>query len=407
MIPRCSFFFANPNMAAVLFVQLALVGRFLFVRIPRTGGALMFLSTLAVILTGSRGGLLALLFGLVVATVAGRRSAGPVAVSCHVKVLAILTLLAVLACGGLGLRLCAIPHDGSVANRLLLWKSVPRMMADAPSGWGLGNSGSAFMNWYQPLDRSEEYRTMVGSHQTWLVEFGTVGRIAYLFVWLVMLTLAFRHARTTGDAQAVAQGSSLAVAATFSSVLEVGLLWVLPTVAMTRVILNGSSRRLPPAVWTTLAAGAVVPVLSVMLFWRTGEWRFEDSGRIARYVGPVREGQPIRWLVPDVEVLGEHYPRRLRAKGTAVSVAATLDRVEPDVTELVVCGADRHVACGRFSRLERIVYLSPKFRPLDCDPSRERILIGEFAHEVPDPPPAGVRVVAGAASYLESGIGDW
>ena len=72
--------------------------------------------------------------------------------------------------------------DRSVVNRFDIWSKVPQMIHDAPWGWGLGNSGSAYMNWYQPLGRFERYRTLVNSHLTWAVETGWVG----LFAWLVM-----------------------------------------------------------------------------------------------------------------------------------------------------------------------------------------------------------------------------
>ena len=52
-------------------------------------------------------------------------------------------------------------QDRSVTNRLAIWKQAPRMMVDAPWGWGIGNSGTAYMSWYQPLKNTEQYRTLV------------------------------------------------------------------------------------------------------------------------------------------------------------------------------------------------------------------------------------------------------
>lgn len=410
MIPRCSFFFANPNMAAVLFVQLAVAGRCLCPRFPRAGAALAFLASLAVVLTGSRGGFLALAVGFALlecvkgAALRGRwrnaffRRRGALAAS--TAIVAALVLLAALFASGLAGRFAAMPRDGSVTNRLALWKAVPRMMADAPGGWGLGRSGAAFVDWYQPLDRHEEYRTLVGSHQTLLVEFGTLGRILYLFAWLLVLTVAFRHARKSGNANAAAQWSALAVAATFSSVLEIWGLWIIPVIAFVPVVRDLRAWRLGAWTWSGLAAGALVPILCVMAFAR-GERRFEDSGRLSRSVPAEVSGT--RWLVPDARVLGRHWPRRVRATDACLCTAETVEMVDADAGELTVCGANRRVARERFPHLRRVIYLSPRFRPLVCDPSFERIVVGEFASDVPDAPPPGVTVVPGLADYLDPG----
>lgn len=397
MIPRCSFFFENPNMAAVLFVQLALVGWAARARFPRLGGALAFASALAVVLTGSRGGLVAFVVGLAVSLAFGRLQWRSV-VSRGTLAAAVLTLGGVLALGGLGSRLFAIPHDGSVANRLLIWRAVPRMMAEAPGGWGLGHAGAAFMDWYQPLNRREEYRTLVGSHQTWLVEFGSAGRFLYVFGWLALLTLAFRRAQKAGRPQAAAQWSALAVAASFSSVLEQPVLWAIPFA--TAVPLVREVRRQPFSLWLVLLAASALPLVTVSLAVGNGERRFSDAGRELRYA-PSSGRAAVRWLVPDADVLGAHYPRRLRKAGVEVSVAPSVDRVDAEARELIVCGARAHVPTNLLPHLARVIYLSPRFRPLVCETSRERIVVGEFAPDVPWPAPTGVTVVDGAAEYLE------
>jgi len=84
-----------------------------------------------------------------------------------------------------------IEEDRSIINRAELWKSAPKMMVDAPTGWGLGNSGKAFMQWYQWVPRNEQYRTMVNSHLTWLVESGWPARFLYLFAWGGCLSALF------------------------------------------------------------------------------------------------------------------------------------------------------------------------------------------------------------------------
>jgi hypothetical protein len=81
--------------------------------------------------------------------------------------------------------------DESVTNRPDMWATAPAMMVDAPGGWGLGNSGSAYMNWYQTETRLESYRTLVSSHLTWLVELGWPLRFLYLAGWGAIFLLCW------------------------------------------------------------------------------------------------------------------------------------------------------------------------------------------------------------------------
>ncbi len=82
-------------------------------------------------------------------------------------------------------------EDRSITNRLLIWKYAPRMILDAPQGWGLGNSGKIFCDWYQPLDRQETYRTLVNSHLTWMAELGWIFSLCYVTIWISVLCFLF------------------------------------------------------------------------------------------------------------------------------------------------------------------------------------------------------------------------
>ncbi|MGH8019265.1 MAG: O-antigen ligase family protein [Opitutaceae bacterium] len=51
--------------------------------------------------------------------------------------------------------------DASAMNRLDLWRGGAVLAASAPLlGWGDGESGRAYMNWFQSADRTEGYATM-------------------------------------------------------------------------------------------------------------------------------------------------------------------------------------------------------------------------------------------------------
>lgn len=62
----------------------------------------------------------------------------------------------------------AFGQDASVGNRIELWGSALQMAAENPRGFGTG-TGEQYMQWYQPLDRQQGYRTMVNSYLTFLV----------------------------------------------------------------------------------------------------------------------------------------------------------------------------------------------------------------------------------------------
>jgi len=65
--------------------------------------------------------------------------------------------------------------DRSIANRLELWLSGMRMTAAALyCGWGAGESGTAYMNWFQGTDDEKPYKTMVNSYLQILVEHGVL-----------------------------------------------------------------------------------------------------------------------------------------------------------------------------------------------------------------------------------------
>ena len=198
-IPRLQLGFDSPNKAAVLLGCLALVFAVAAFRARRrfltiSFGAVSCLAWCGLVLTYSRGGLVAFSAGLLVVLGTLRR-----------RLLRFWPLL--LLSVGIALTAAvfcsrekgfAFASDASVGNRLEIWRTAPRMVADAAlTGWGIGNAGDAYMGWYQPLRSHERYRTLVSSHLTWLVELGLGGRMAYCAGWLLMLGICLRRWRRT------------------------------------------------------------------------------------------------------------------------------------------------------------------------------------------------------------------
>lgn len=88
-------------------------------------------------------------------------------------------------------------RDASIENRLKIWETVPAMMRDAPGGWGSGRSGEAYTLRHQREEDSTRYRTLVGTHQTWLAEWGIWGRLLYLSGWIMafIICVSARNSR--------------------------------------------------------------------------------------------------------------------------------------------------------------------------------------------------------------------
>lgn len=280
--------------------------------------------------------------------------------------------------------------DRSITNRLELWKSAPAMMLDAPGGWGFGNSGRAFMEWYQPLDRNEPYRTMVNSHLTWLVEFGWVGRFLYLAGWLWVFALCWPDARSRWLAIPFGMWLAFLVSAIFSSVAEESWVWVLPALALLAVW----AWRWKVAVWPRPIAWVLPPVAAaVALLMLPAIWQ---GSEIQRVRSAVVTGQcpPAVWVVVDEKVLGANYARSLRAfwreQGEAcVGIVSDL-RDLPSVAgaEVILTGrfssAPSQKDLGNLTGASSILLVNPALYPQELGDfgelaGRITVAIGDFA----------------------------
>jgi O-Antigen ligase len=161
--------------------------------------------------------------------------------------------------------------DRSALNRIDLWKGGLELVAASPlRGWGWGESGAAYMQWTQPLDRTEGYKSMVNSYLTVAVEAGLPVFAVLLAGLLAPLALGTKLARNASGARwAFAPGLSACWATWlgclfFSNLWIIPKLWIVPGVAA--VVLGGWSAlsltrwfwRLDPPTVGRLLAGAPV-----------------------------------------------------------------------------------------------------------------------------------------------------
>ena len=206
--------------------------------------------------------------------------------------------------------------DRSISNRLEVWGRAPQMIVDAPHGWGLGNSGKAFGGWYQSLGSSEDYRTLVNSHLTWLVEFGWPMRAVYVLGWMAVFVLCFPPQGRFGFSIAFGAWLAFFVASTFSSVAEVPWLWVGPVLALAAVILARFRLHLWPSrrAWACGCAPglAILIGLAALGFHQTdGNIHVSNDGSIC-----VGGSKPQIWVLVGPSAasttISSTYPRALR-----------------------------------------------------------------------------------------------
>jgi hypothetical protein len=365
--------------------------------------------------TFSRGGLLAVIVGIV-----------PVAVLA-VRPLSLLRMLgigmSVLAIIVFGLSIKADQRlvqglkekDPSISNRLLIWKTAPRMMVDAPEGWGAGNSGNAYMQWYQPVDRMEGYRTLVNSHLTWMVEFGWAMRFLYVTGWLLALLLVWPQGRDPVLAVSFGVLTTFGLAATFSSVGETPILWAVPLLAVLIGILQRVKLRRwpPPRYWMGVPGLGGAALVSIFVLGKTSvDLWIRKNGEVV-YVGDDLK----YWVIVNKAIMGNNYGKawrhqtsKKRLPGAAfVYSAGDIDPAENDV---VVLGGEvpllekasvrELLTSGR-----RLIFINPAMRPEeDGDLTHLTVLQGVFAQGVMSDlwkrREVNFTLIPGAADYIPS-----
>ncbi|MEM1060013.1 MAG: O-antigen ligase family protein [Verrucomicrobiota bacterium] len=312
-------------------------------------------------------------------------------------------------------------EDRSITNRLAIWSAAPAMMTDAPGGWGYGRAGQAYMQWYQPLDAAERYRTLVNSHLTWLVEFGWPLRWAYLFAWGAVLLLCWPGRATRWLAVPMGVWISFGIGATFSSVAESPWLWILPIISLLPVL----GYRLwcvhwpRPRLWLAPAGAAAVACVALWVAGlATSAGVHGGSERVL-----LGSGAPATWVVIDETVVGQSYGKTLRrflksrAPGaTAIGLVlpgSPLPAINGE--QLILTGKISGAAPGDLGELMRaagrVTLLSPRFFPQEVrlEPDQLRrveTIFGEFSQSPTThswKEHAQVRTLRGVGDYIP----DW
>ncbi|MEI6561245.1 MAG: O-antigen ligase family protein [Verrucomicrobiota bacterium] len=214
-------------------------------------------------------------------------------------------------------------REGSVENRFELWCGGLQMIAQIPQGVGQGKSGSAYMQWFQPLDSTTRYRTLVNSYLTFAVEQG-IGIFALAVFGAAMFwhwSDVSRDAKWIDALMTGSRGSlaAFAVAGFFSTTMEEWVLWAVPVACAFALLVGTIRSRDRRFIGAVVLAAAVISLVSCVGLYASG-WivTAKQPVRISYFGEKVNiesvggaHGRDFIFCV-DETVLGEDYGKLLR-----------------------------------------------------------------------------------------------
>ena len=425
---RLDWGFGNPNMTAVLIAEIALVLHLLALctAIPRRNAircSLLIIFGILLIHTYSRGGVIAAIAGQVVywAALTKGKFAIPNRKTLWVTIGIVVGLIGYSMIPSVNASsryvqgvLPNSEEDRSLTNRIRIWKCVPRMMRDAPSGWGLGEAGKSWTQYYQQADTRYQYRTLVSTHFTWLVEFGWLGRFLYLAGWGMVMLVFWGVAKdpATGSKSvigAVGAGlwATLGVASVFSAVAESITLWVLPLLLLLLGLLIGRGNprsqlgKRSLLCWVGgIIGGTTLSLAACFVIGGAdrGEVRIRKEGK---YV-IIGQDRPRNLLAkPDTRVVGKHYGIHLRSTpSTGWIVSDEIACEFPASIRRIVLSGNLPVPITVPDFVPELVLLNPAtpYENSDRQDLHVMVVLGEFRR---DPVASIMRSIAGDHSNWE------
>lgn len=433
--------FLSPNENGCLYASLALLACYLFFLKRRElkvlGGVLFLVFSFALVMTASRGAILALALALVPTFVLRGKEI------MRSRAMWMLVALVALAAAGWFLthdaRLFTRGFKGastwSNEIRLDMWRTVPQMIVEAPGGWNFAHVGRSFLDWYQTLDMVGLPGSLMNEHLTRLVGYGWFGRFAYMFSWLAWLGLLAVVAVRTRKAIALGAWILFAVAGWFNPLYVLAPLWIPPVVAAALCLFDKPWRGFRIR-WCGYIIGCAV-LLSAMVLG--GLW-LAGSGMPARGY-PVRaEGgrvyvkgrNPRIWIVDDGNALGGVLTcKEIRGyyvycpNAPSVGYVRNVKNLPNGKIHRLVLGGEAgakwmdwlrdqaEVAAKENKPLQldipdEVIFVSPPFPPSALPEGllqscKVKLLVGEFAARYEpeyDNPPSWVRIVPAMELYF-------
>lgn len=283
-----------------------------------------FVAAVFLLQTESRGAVVGAVAGSVVLLSVGRFSVGGErgADEWQPRVLRRLTgacalLLLVIYSQQLGVneRMAAVAsgEDGSSNVRVALYSAGMAMLAAAPGGWGTGEAGNVYGQWYQEIGDGRSYLSLVNSHLTWMSERGLLFRFLYIAAWCFALLLCLPLPWTPLRAVALGCWLTLGICGFFSSVLTLPWLWVVPGLLLLFCLVQRFGLKDWPGARAWLACGGVAVL---------GFGGLHGAAYVFATAHPIQAGPErveigerpgaVALLAPDRQVLGDKYGHTIR-----------------------------------------------------------------------------------------------
>ncbi len=431
---RLAFPYGNPNYSGALFCHLLLVSLaalMVFQGKARVASAVVAAAFfVCLMLTGSRGSLLGFAVGIL-PIVAFRlrailRSRVFWMLSAIVAV-AVFVWFGVLHTDHLTRGFSGGGMDWGNAIRLDMLRAAPRLMFDAPGGWGFVGAGRAYFDWYQPLYSMYMTGSLMNDHLTILANAGWVGRFAYMFVVLLLLSLSFLLAKRKGMVLPASLLVATVVMSCFNPLSGCLTLWTIPVLAALVVAVRafGVRARLLAVIAGVSALASAALVLAI--FFIGSSLSHADGLRIAATGRQVRVNgtNPAIWIVDDTQgALGgifaakdirEFYGYVPYAPGVGY-VRSIADLPAEGISRLVLSGKSANDWLLRLSEdpearkhlPKDVVFVTPPFAPSEIPDAlfhfcKVRVLVGEFAARFQPEyasPPLFVEIVPGMERYI-------
>ena len=444
---RLRLFSRNPNRTALVIAEVAMIalGIGLFagswwVRVPGLIFGLLLVYPL--LRTESRGGLLAFLAGLAVLLfIRFRKGIGwRFAVGLLVALIAVGVVIPRLSVSkGFAERLATSGVEMFEGKRMFMWREVPRMLAAAPFGWGLWQSGPAYNSWFEKPDRMHMTGDLFNDHLSRLVEGGFALGGLYVFAWAFLLAGFLVFAWRGGSPIPLAVWLTYFIACMFNPMNFWGRSFYIPlavtawaVVYRTRCVSHRGAGTLPRRAartlrvrWIALASLVITAVVMAgiaVVAWRAPE---QDIPLRASWQGHrviAGKGDPQVWVVEDGFVLDGNYfgfpGREIREFYQAhpdaepMGLVSDMDYLPSSMRTLVLAGKScepyMELPADRRPKAKCVVFLSPSLKYdkiLAKAGSRGdvHVVLGEFAARLEGGcagAPASVHVIPGAELYI-------
>lgn len=204
-------------------------------------------------------------------------------------------------------------QDGSSNVRVALYSAGMQMIAAAPSGWGAGQAGNVYAQWYQEIGDGRSYLSLVNSHLTWMSDYGWRFQVVYIAGWCLAFLLCWPSSWTPLRVVTFASWLTLGLSGFFSSVLTLIWLWVVPVCLLVGCLVQSFRLDLwpsrPQQLICALSMIACFAIVHLVAHAMTGDPRIVASkDRVEVGARP----QAVGLVQPDRTILGDKYGHTIR-----------------------------------------------------------------------------------------------